>query len=778
MRPVLALLSVVSVAAPFSFGGTPPPGFTEIVAANGLQEPTDFAFSPSDGALWILEKGGTVQIKRASQPLKQALSINVAGGCEQGLLGIAFDPQFTTNHRVYLYYTATSPTTHNRVARFIESNDTLTPDANIIDDLDATNACNHDGGALRFGNDGYLYAGVGENANPPNSQDLTTPLGKVLRVDTDGNAVPTNPYYNQPPDDPRIWLWGLRNPWKIGFDSANGDLYVGDVGQSTWEEINWSQPGKNYGWPNCEGNCSPPDPQYTDPLFQYDHNTTGAAAIIGGPVYRGTTYPTTYQGVIFYGDLAGWVRYVTIDANHQYTGDFDFVQNADSPTSVNVGPNGDLYYAAYSTGEIIEVAYGGATPPVADFSGTPRTGQAPLGVTFTNLTTGTTTSYAWDFGDGNTSANTNPFHTYTAAGAYTVALTATGPGGSDTATKPAYVVVTANPPENLLSGLGPDPAANPRVQAWDVASQPYTGIDFNAYGSGGFGANVGNGDLNGSGSDEILTGPGPSGVFGPHVRGFFTPSAAPIAKVNFFAYGTLKFGVHAEGGDVEDDGFDEIVTSPGPGAVFGPHVRGFNWDGGTLSAIGKISFFAFSTLRYGARNDSGTIDADAFDEILVTPGPGAVFGPVVRGFNYDGVSISQIAKVNFNAYNGLTYGAEVATADVDDDGIDEILTGPGQTVANPSRLLGWNFDGATVSPLAGLDVTAYNDQYGLTVGGGDLDGDGDAEVLAMPADPTLPAAALGWDYESSTLTALPNINFIADPAARYGGNVEAGDFGF
>ena len=333
------------------------------------------------------------------------------------------------------------------------------------------------------------------------------------------------------------------------------------------------------------------------------------------------------------------------------------------------------------------------------------------------------------------------------------------------------------PNVDLVTGLGPDPSAAPRVQAWDLlgAAGPF---DFNAYGTGGYGANVGAGNLDGTGTAEILSGPGESAAFGPQVRAFFTPAANPVQKINFYAYGTLKFGVRAEGADLDDDGSDEILSGPGPGAVFGPHVRGWNWDGGTFGPIGRINFFSFSTLRFGVRVGGGSVDTDAFAEIVTGAGPGAVFGAAVKGFDYDVGPVSAIAKLNFFAYSNLTFGTEVALADVEGDGITEILTGPGAAAGNPSRVRGFDYDGTALAGITGLDFTAYGNQYGILVGGGDVDADGMEEILTMPADPTLPANGKGWDFAGGSVTAISTLDFVADPSVGYGGNIEAEDFGF
>ena len=774
-RTLAGALIALGLSFPL-YAGTPPAGFTETALVPGLSTPTDIAFSPIDGAMWILEQDGTVWVWRSPGPLKFVIDIPTDNFFERGLLGIAFDPAFATNHYVYLYYTTSFTPKRNRVERYVESNDTLTADTLVIDDL-FVSAGNHNGGVVKFGPDDKLYIGVGENAVSSNAQDLSNPKGKVLRVNTDGTTPTDNPFVGQAGADDRIWAYGLRNPWRLDFDPLNGDLYIGDVGQNAIEEVDLGLKGFNYRWPQCEGTCGT-GTGFENPIHQYPHQG-GGGAITGGPVYRGSNFPPSYQGRYFYGDyVIGFVRVLTLDASHNVLADDPFVTNADSPVDIEIGPDGCLYYAGYGSGTIFQVCNNNP-PPTAGFSGTPLSGMAPLQVAFTDLSTGNVASWAWDFGDGATSTNQNPSHTYASAGSYDVALTVTGPGGSDTETKTGYVNVGSFVSDDLITGLGPSAAAAPRVQAWDNTGVANTAIDFNAYGTGGYGVNVGRGNLDGSASDEILSGPGPSGVFGPQVRAFFTPTATPVAKVNFYAYGTLRYGVRAEGVDFDGDGIGEIFTTPGPGAVFGPHGRGFNWDGGTLASVSKINFFAFSTLKFGARGNGGEIDGDTYHELLVGAGPGAVFGASVRGFNYDAAALSAIAKVNFFAYAGTTFGAEIGLGELDGDAFDEIVTGPGAAVANPSTVRGFDYDGATLAQLTGVDFVAYTpSQYGVLVGAGDVDSDGVGEILTMPADPASAPRGRGWDYDGSTVTALSSLDFVADPSARYGGNIDSGDFGF
>ena len=194
-----------------------------------------------------------------------------------------------------------------------------------------------------------------------------------------------------------------------------------------------------------------------------------------------------------------------------------------------------------------------------------------------------------------------------------------------------------------------------------------------------------------------------------------------MGKVSFFAYGTLKFGVNPAAGDTDSDHFDEIVTGAGPGAVFGPHVRAFNFDGSSIKAISRISFFAYRTLRYGVNVAGGDLDGDRFDEIVTGAGPGAVFGAQVRAFNVDAGTPTAMGKVNFLAYPSSRYGVNITSADLDQDGFAEMATGPGPDPTAPARLAGFDFDSSSISAIPAMSLDAYpGSLYGLTVGSGPL----------------------------------------------------------
>ena len=229
-------------------------GFTETTIASGLANPTAMAFSP-DGRLFVCKQTGQLRVIENNQLLATPfVSLTVDSSGERGLLGVAFDPNFTVNQFVYLYYTATSPTTHNRVSRFTANGNVAVGGETVLMDLPTLSATNHNGGAMHFGLDGKLYIAVGDNAVGANSQSLTTPLGKILRINSDGTIPSNNPFFTQTTGINRaIWALGLRNPFTFSFQPTSGRMFINDVGQNTWEEIDDGIAGANYGWPTTEG---------------------------------------------------------------------------------------------------------------------------------------------------------------------------------------------------------------------------------------------------------------------------------------------------------------------------------------------------------------------------------------------------------------------------------------------------------------------------------------------------------------------------------------------
>jgi hypothetical protein len=240
-------------------------------------------------------------------------------------------------------------------------------------------------------------------------------------------------------------------------------------------------------------------------------------------------------------------------------------------------------------------------------------------------------------------------------------------------------------------------------------------VSFLAYGTHKYGVNVATGELDDDGFDEIITGAGPGVVFGPHVRAFDydgTPSIMPVPGVSFLAYPVRQWGVNVTCGDIDGDGFGEIVTGPGPGPVYGPHVRGWNVDGDTAEALDTVSFFSYSGRRYGGVVGCGDVDGDEFHEIVTAPGPCADFFAHIRGWNYDHAGISPLPGFRFFAWysSEARYGARVfAAADLDGDLWSEIAVGagPDPSVASPVKV--FNYDGTGVSEW--LSFSAFPSVY-------------------------------------------------------------------
>jgi len=330
-----------------------PPGFVETQFGGNLPgSPTAMAFAP-DGRLFVCLQGGQLLvIKNGSLLSTPFVTLTVDSSGERGLLGIAFDPNFTTNNYVYLYYTVSTSPIHNRVSRFTAAGDTAVPGSEaVILELDNLSAAtNHNGGAIHFGPDAKLYISVGENGNGANSQTLSNLLGKMLRINADGTIPTDNPFYNTATGNNRaIWALGLRNPFTFAFQPGTTRLFINDVGQSTWEEINDGIAGSNYGWPTTEGPTS--NPAFRSPIYYYGHGTTGTTgcAIVGGAFYNPSVlqFPSSYIGKYFFADLCGgWIRVFDPTAGTA-TG---FATGIVNPVDLHVGPDGALYYLARGSG--------------------------------------------------------------------------------------------------------------------------------------------------------------------------------------------------------------------------------------------------------------------------------------------------------------------------------------------------------------------------------------------------------------------------------------------
>jgi glucose/arabinose dehydrogenase len=309
------------------------PNLTLEFVADGFTNPVDVQAPPGDPRLFVVEQNGFIRILVDGDVLPDPfldLSGGISTGGERGLLGLAFHPDYANNGLFFVNYTDTVGDTH--IAEFRTSDDPDVADPGESPIFFASQPfSNHNGGALAFGPDGYLYLGLGDGGSgcdpDGRGQSLTSPLGKILRLDVDSASPyaipPTNPFVGIGSALGEIWAYGLRNPWRISFDRQTGDLYIADVGQNEWEEIDVqpaaSAGGENYGWrdweadvcqdgagTSCSGAASCDPTGITFPAHAYPHGPTincfgEGASVTGGHVYRGCRMPGV-RGTYFYAD--------------------------------------------------------------------------------------------------------------------------------------------------------------------------------------------------------------------------------------------------------------------------------------------------------------------------------------------------------------------------------------------------------------------------------------------------------------------------------------------
>jgi glucose/arabinose dehydrogenase len=374
VRTFLFLATLTFAAA--ASAGTPISGFQETVFQGGLSGPTAIAFLP-DGRMLITEQGGALKLSDGTN-VSTLINIPVCSAVEMGLLGVAVDPNFTSNGFIYLYRTdnsagcASSTGRFNQVVRVKMAGDTVSPTSLTVLLTGArTDNGNHDGGCLRIGPDGKLYVGVGDTglgdqmppgqSTNPYAQDLSVLNGKVLRINLDGTIPSDNPFVGQSPKRPEIFAYGFRNPFRFSFDPLTGKLWVADVGDLTVEEVDIVTSGGNYAWPHCEGTlpagCEQPGD--IDPIFTYPHSgpTSLGTCIIGGGFA-----PSGFGGLdndYFFGDCTSSNIYSAAPTGAQRDGlstPVSFLTGGNTPSDVIFGPDHALYYVSESGGEIRRVA--------------------------------------------------------------------------------------------------------------------------------------------------------------------------------------------------------------------------------------------------------------------------------------------------------------------------------------------------------------------------------------------------------------------------------------
>lgn len=342
-------------------GDGPPAGeglrLAEVVS--GLDSPVHLTSPAGDPRLFIVEQPGRIRIvangQLRSQPFLDIVSLVGSGG-ERGLLSLAFHPDYADNGRFFVYYTDRSGDT--RVVRYQVSGDPNVADANSAQ-LVLTVAqpfANHNGGLILFGPDGKLYIGLGDGGSGGDplghGQNRGTLLGTILRIDVDaGNPYavpPDNPFVNTQGARGEIWAWGLRNPWRFAFDRTAGLLYIADVGQNEWEEVNVAPAtagGLNYGWSIMEGQhcfrtetCSVAG--LTLPALEYNHSD--GCSITGGVVYRGSAVPALVGHYVYSDYCEGWIRSFRF-ANGSVTDERDWRLDGGRVLSFGEDAAGEIY---------------------------------------------------------------------------------------------------------------------------------------------------------------------------------------------------------------------------------------------------------------------------------------------------------------------------------------------------------------------------------------------------------------------------------------------------
>jgi glucose/arabinose dehydrogenase len=463
-----------------------PPEFTETQMVSGLARPYQMEFAP-DGRLFVTQQGGKLKVIKDGVLLSQPfLTVTVDTSGDRGLIGIAFDPNFAANPYVYVYYTATTPTIHNRVSRFRAAGDVAVAGSEeiLLDIDDLKTSTTHNGGAIHFGTDGKLYIATGENAQQSGTvaQSMTSLLGKMLRINPDGSIPSDNPFYTTTTGKYRaIWALGLRNPFTFAIQPGTGRMHINDVGAGTWEEINLGRAGANYGWPATEGPTT--NPLYDSPIYAYGHgwtDTTGCA-ISGGAFYNSPAaqFPSDYTGDYFFADYCtGWMRKLDAGTN---TAD-GFITGIEGPIDIKVGPDGALYYltrlngVSGNPGSVYRVQHSGvpaiSTQPVdvtvapgepATFSVT-ASGQQPL-------------SYQWQRDGVDIPGATSSSYTLPAAAAsdngaqFRVVVSNTA--GTATSSSATLTVTAGSGPVATIS----TPAEGTRYNAGDTITFTGSGTD-------------------------------------------------------------------------------------------------------------------------------------------------------------------------------------------------------------------------------------------------------------------------------------------------------------
>ena len=322
-----------------------PPRFELSKVVGGLNAATALAVAP-DGRAFVCEQTGALRVIKGGRLLPEPfLTLTVDSRWERGLIGIALDPAFDDNGFVYVTYVSAEPYPHHRISRFTARGDVALPGSEIVllrgDDqrkLGGVVPAGHQGGALHFGRDGKLYVGIGEQTARQPAQRLDSFQGKLLRINPDGTIPEDNPFFTKAQGKYRaIWAIGLRNPFTFAVQPGTGRIFINDVGDNKWEEVDEGIAGANYGWPESEGATR--DPRFRGPIHTYPvASVAGGAFCPSGP---SSGFPAKYQGKYFFMDFVhGWIK--VLDPDHPSRVE-TFATGLTRPCDLTFAPDGGLY---------------------------------------------------------------------------------------------------------------------------------------------------------------------------------------------------------------------------------------------------------------------------------------------------------------------------------------------------------------------------------------------------------------------------------------------------
>ncbi|CAN5626430.1 hypothetical protein BH24ACT22_BH24ACT22_05140 [soil metagenome] len=356
-----ALLATFVYEPPASGASVNGDNFNTSRFKGGLTNPTSMVFAP-DGRIFVTEQRGTLRVIKDGRlsTFKKLGGVDSRG--ERRLLGVELDPKFSENGYMYVYYTKKGSRSQNRIVRLTADGNQFKPGSfkTLFRLNKLSSAQNHNGGAIHFGKDGKLYAAVGDNKRDKDAQGLRNVFGKMLRLNPDGSIPRDNPFYGKARGKGKAtWARGLRNPFSFAVQPGSGKIFINDVGQQEWEEINRGVARGNYGWPRYEGPES--NKRFKPPIYAYRHDgrkSRTGCAITGGTFYnpQNVQFPSKFVGKYFFADFCnGWVRKLSPNSK-KVSG---FARGFSNPVDLDVGPDGNLYVLERGSGSIARIRHTG-----------------------------------------------------------------------------------------------------------------------------------------------------------------------------------------------------------------------------------------------------------------------------------------------------------------------------------------------------------------------------------------------------------------------------------